>query len=61
MGYCMEYEAGERSLDEESYYERTLDEGAGVLNMGNRDSPSQNFSWKHIQGHLLTTESLGKV
>ena len=44
MGYCMEYEAGERSLDEESYYERTLDEGAGVLNMGNRDSPSQNRS-----------------
>ena len=34
----------ERSLNEESYYERTLDEGAGVLNMGNRDSPSQNFS-----------------
>ena len=34
----------QRSLNEESYYERTLDEGAGVLNMGNRDSPSQNRS-----------------
>ena len=34
----------ERSLNEESYYERTLDEGAGVLNMGNSDSPRQNRS-----------------